>query len=148
MARSWPGVAWIRDLGRRWSRLWRGEYEADDASIGPFLGHEPAPSLFAAPAPRLHRSTCASGAEHRSGSLNRRSSTPQLGDLTSLTEAKRSGDPFTLKDSLDPPSLGLEPADSQLKLVGQPQIASLTQFAPVLGRPTVALENQDRECLG
>jgi len=58
-----------------------------------------------------------------------------LGDLTSLTEAKRSGDPFTLNDSLDPPSLGLEPADSPLKLVGQPQIASLTQYAPVLGGP-------------
>ncbi|MFI5456009.1 MAG: prenyltransferase/squalene oxidase repeat-containing protein [Isosphaerales bacterium] len=58
-----------------------------------------------------------------------------LGDLTSLTEAKRSGDPFTLNDSLDPPSLGIEPADSQLKLVGQPRIASLTQYAPVLGGP-------------
>jgi len=58
-----------------------------------------------------------------------------LGDLTSLTEARRSGDPFTLNDSLNPPSLGLEPADSQLKLVGQPQIASLTQFAPALAGP-------------
>jgi hypothetical protein len=58
-----------------------------------------------------------------------------LGDLTSLIEAKRSGDPFTLNDSLDPPSLGLEPADSQLKLVGQPQIPALAHFAPALAGP-------------
>jgi hypothetical protein len=64
----------------------------------------------------------------------------QLGELTSLTVAKRSGDPFTLEDSKDPPSLGLEPADPQLKLVGQPQIAALSHFAPVFGGP-LALSN-------
>jgi hypothetical protein len=60
----------------------------------------------------------------------------QLGELTSLVEANRSGDPFTLTDSLDPPSLGLEPADPQLKLVGQPEISSLNHYAPVLAGPT------------
>jgi hypothetical protein len=59
----------------------------------------------------------------------------QLGDLTSLVDATRSGDPFTKDESLDPPSLGLEPADPELKLVGQPEIASLAQFAPVMASP-------------
>ena len=53
----------------------------------------------------------------------------QLGEVTSLVDATRAGDPFTTNDSPDPPSLGLEPADPQIKLVGQPEIASLAQFA-------------------
>ena len=59
----------------------------------------------------------------------------QLGNVTSLVEANRAGDPFTKNDSPDPPSLGLEPADSPIKLVGEPQIASLAQFAPVMASP-------------
>ena len=59
----------------------------------------------------------------------------QLGDVTSLVDANRAGDPFTTNDSPDPPSLGLEPADSPIKLVGQPEIASLAQFAPVMASP-------------
>ena len=31
----------------------------------------------------------------------------QLGEVTSLVTAKRAGDPFTLTDSPDPPSIGL-----------------------------------------
>jgi len=61
----------------------------------------------------------------------------QLGEVTSLTPANRSGDPFTLEDNPDPPSLGLTPADAALKLVGEPQIVALTQYAPVLGAPAV-----------
>jgi hypothetical protein len=61
----------------------------------------------------------------------------QLGEVTSLTPANRSGDPFTIEDSPDPPSLGLTPADPALKLVGEPQITALTQYAPVLGAPPV-----------
>jgi len=59
----------------------------------------------------------------------------QLGEVTSLTPANRSGDPFTLEDNLNPPSLGLTPADPALKLVGEPQITAITQYAPVLGAP-------------
>ena len=66
----------------------------------------------------------------------------QLGDVTSLVDANRAGDPFTTNDSPDPPSLGLEPADPNIKLVGQPQIASLAQFAPVDGEPTLAAERE------
>ncbi len=61
----------------------------------------------------------------------------QLGEVTSLTPANRSGDPFTLEDSPNPPSLGLTPVEPTLKLVGEPQIPTLTQYAPVLGAPPV-----------
>ena len=59
----------------------------------------------------------------------------QLGDVTSLVDATRAGDPFTTNDSPDPPSLGLPSTDPELKLVGQPQIASLSQFAPAMASP-------------
>jgi hypothetical protein len=61
----------------------------------------------------------------------------QLGEVTSLAPANQSGDPFTLENSPDPPSLGLTPADPELKLVGEPQIPTLTQYTPVLGAPPV-----------
>jgi hypothetical protein len=64
----------------------------------------------------------------------------QLGDLTSLVAADRAGDPFTKEDTPDPPSLGLSPADPELKLVGQPEVPSLTQYAPALAGPS-ALSN-------
>jgi hypothetical protein len=59
----------------------------------------------------------------------------QLGDVTSLVEAAQSGDPFTTEKSADPPSLGIEPSDPNLKLVGTPEIAALRQYAPVLAGP-------------
>jgi hypothetical protein len=54
-----------------------------------------------------------------------------------MVPANRSGDPFTIEDSPDPPSLGLTPADPSLKLVGEPQLPALTQYTPVLGAPPV-----------
>ncbi|MGP0062091.1 MAG: prenyltransferase/squalene oxidase repeat-containing protein [Isosphaeraceae bacterium] len=60
----------------------------------------------------------------------------QLGEVTSLVTANRAGDPFTLTDSPDPPSIGLGPADPDLKLVGQPEIMSLNHYAPALAGPT------------
>jgi hypothetical protein len=62
----------------------------------------------------------------------------QLGEVTSLTLEKRSGDPFTKENTLDPPSLGLEPAESGLKLVGQPRLAGLTTYADQLASPALA----------
>jgi hypothetical protein len=59
----------------------------------------------------------------------------QLGDLTSLMEAPRAGDPFTAEQSLDPPSIGLPGADPEMKFAAQPQIPSLTRFAPELASP-------------
>lgn len=60
---------------------------------------------------------------------------PEIGDLTSLTEASRAGDPFTQDQSPDPPSLGLEPSDPLMKFPSQPHIPSLEKFAPTLAGP-------------
>jgi hypothetical protein len=60
----------------------------------------------------------------------------EIGDLTSLVEAPRSGDPFTHEQSLDPPSLGLEGADPQMKFAAQPQIPALARFGPELASPS------------
>jgi Squalene-hopene cyclase C-terminal domain/Prenyltransferase and squalene oxidase repeat len=59
-----------------------------------------------------------------------------LGELTSLAPAKQSGDPFTLEQSLNPPSIGLEPEHSGLQMTGQPHLASLTHYAPSLAGPS------------
>jgi hypothetical protein len=59
-----------------------------------------------------------------------------IGDLTSLVPAKRSGDPFTQEQNLNPPSIGLEPEHSGLQMVGQPHLASLTHYAPTLAGPS------------
>ena len=60
----------------------------------------------------------------------------QLGEVTSLVTANQAGDPFTLTNSPDPPSIGLGSADTDLKLVGQPEISSLNHYAPALAGPT------------
>lgn len=54
----------------------------------------------------------------------------ELGDLTSLVEADRSGDPFTDLDDPNPPSMGFGPADPLIKLSSQPEIPGLVAFAP------------------
>ncbi len=58
-----------------------------------------------------------------------------IGDLTSLVEASQTGDPFTKEQSLDPPSLGLEPADPAMKFSAQPEIPGLVRFGPELAGP-------------
>ena len=60
---------------------------------------------------------------------------PAIGDLTSLVEASQAGDPFTKEQSLDPPSLGLEPADPLVKFSAQPEIPGLVRFGPELAGP-------------
>jgi hypothetical protein len=136
MARSWPVVAWMLRIGRRWSRFWRGEYDAHTLRSVPswgmsFLLHALVLLLLAL---MIHIRSEAGRSE-----LTVQSAIvdTQLGEVTSLTLEKRSGDPFTREDSLDPPSLGLEPDDSGLKLVGQPRLASLTQYAPELAGPAL-----------
>jgi hypothetical protein len=57
------------------------------------------------------------------------------GDLTSLVEGIRAGDPFTKDQSQDPPSLGLEPADPKLAFSAQPDIPGLVRFGPDLAGP-------------
>ena len=59
----------------------------------------------------------------------------EIGDLTSLVEASRAGDPFTKEQSLDPPSLGLEPDDPAMKFSAQPEIPGLLRFGPELAGP-------------
>jgi hypothetical protein len=136
MASSWPPRSPIQSFIEPWSRFWRGEYDRDTLRSVPSWGvslllH----SLFLlllALAIQLNRQ----GPQERTfeGAVV----DTQLGGVTSLVEAIRSGDPFTKNDSPDPPSLGLEPVDSTIKLVGEPQIASLSQFAPVMASPLAA----------
>src|SRR5262245_28383315 len=61
---------------------------------------------------------------HRAGTASRAIESQllpgEIGDLTSLVEAPRSGDPFTHEQSLDPPSLGLPGADPEMKFAAQP----------------------------
>ena len=59
----------------------------------------------------------------------------EIGDLTSLVEANQAGDPFTKEQSLDPPSLGLEPVDPLSKFSAQPNIPGLVKFGPELAGP-------------
>jgi hypothetical protein len=71
----------------------------------------------------------------------------QLGEVTSLVDAAQAGDPFTATNTPDPPSLGLE-ADDKLKLVGQPEIRSLTQFKPAFAGPTPLLDVKNATIIG
>ncbi|WP_165070462.1 prenyltransferase/squalene oxidase repeat-containing protein [Paludisphaera rhizosphaerae] len=62
-----------------------------------------------------------------------------LGDVTSLVDADRSGDPFTNLDSPNPPSMGFGQPDPELKLTNQPEIAGLSMFAGDAAGPTPKL---------
>ena len=141
MTRSSPAAAWIRDASGRWSLFFRGEYDSATLRSVPSWGmslllHALLLLLLAFIIHLRHKS------EQGTAAVATAIVDTQLGELTSLTDAKRSGDPFTLEDSKNPPSLGLEPVDTQLKLVGQPQIASLSQFAPALGGPIALSSNK------
>lgn len=132
---SWtpPPDTLVRSLGDRWSRFRRGECDRETLRSVPSWGVSVLLHalllLLLALAIHIHRN---GGKEHQiqGGIVD-----TQLGDLTSLVAANRAGDPFTTNDSPDPPSMGLESADPQLKLVAQPEIASLAQFAPVMASP-------------
>ena len=56
-------------------------------------------------------------------------------DLTSLTPADRAGDPFTKNQTDEPPSLSIEPPRPDDQLISQPELPSLTKFAPDLAAP-------------
>ncbi len=62
-------------------------------------------------------------------------STQLAEDLTSLKDADHAGDPFTTLQSTEPPSLTVEPAEPDLKVVSQPALPSLARFAPELAGP-------------
>ena len=73
--------------------------------------------------------------ETRPGSFDGQLLPGEIGDVTSLVEATRSGDPFTNEQSLDPPSLGNQPADPEMKFAAQPSIPAITRFGPELAGP-------------
>src|SRR5262245_23602294 len=124
MAGSLPGSACDRDVRARWPRFLRGEYSSETLRSVPSWGMSVLLHalllLILAFLIQIRR-----GAAHSEAAIGSATVDTQLGELTSLVEANRSGDPFTLKDTPDPPSLGLETADRDLKLVGQPEIPTL-----------------------
>src|SRR5438046_5286376 len=134
MDRGWPVLALSRGIRSRWTQLRRGEYASETLRSIPSWGLSVLLHalllLILAFVIQLGR-----GAVRSEPSIQAAVVDTQLGELTSLVDANRSGDPFTTTDSADPPSLGLEPSDSQLKLVGQPEIAALRQYAPVFAGP-------------
>ena len=134
MPRSWPVIARVRRIGEVWAQFWRGEYDRSTLRSVPswgmsFLLHA-LMLLLLAFVFHLRRS-----GESLALLIQPAIVDTQLGDVTSLVDATRAGDPFTTNDSPDPPSLGLAPTDPDIKLVGQPQIASLSQFAPAMASP-------------
>ena len=134
MARSWPAQTLLQRIGERWSRFWRGEYDRDTLRSVPSWGVSVLLHLLLllllAIAIQMNRQGQAVERVFEGAAVD-----TQLGDVTSLVDATRAGDPFTKDDSPDPPSLGLEPADSNIKLAGHPEIASLARFAPVMASP-------------
>ena len=134
MPKSWPPHSLPRSIAERWSRFWRGEYDRDTLRSVPSWGmsvllHSLLLVILAV-AIQMNRQGQQVERVFEGAAVD-----TQLGDVTSLVDAKRAGDPFTTNDSPDPPSLGLEPADSNIKLAGHPEIASLAQFAPVMASP-------------
>ncbi|QEH36992.1 Pectic acid lyase [Aquisphaera giovannonii] len=59
---------------------------------------------------------------------------PAIGDLSSLVEADRAGDPFTKEQTDDQPSIGLETIEPIARFA-QPEIPNLERFAPDLSGP-------------
>ncbi len=59
----------------------------------------------------------------------------QLGDVTSLVPADRSGDPFTKEDNPDPPSLSLITTEVVPTLAAAPEIPTLVKYAPEVAGP-------------
>ncbi len=111
MASSWPPRSPLRSFVERWSRFWRGEYDRDTLRSVPSWGvsvllHSLLLLLLAL-AIQLNRQ-----GQNLERTFQGAVVDTQLGNVTSLVEANRAGDPFTKNDSPDPPSLGLEPADS------------------------------------
>ncbi len=138
MASSGPVVAKLRRSGQVWAQFWRGEYDRNTLRSIPSWGMScllhALLLLLLAFVFHLRRSS-----ESLALLIQPAIVDTQLGDVTSLVDSTRAGDPFTTADSPDPPSLGLPTNDPDIKLVGQPQIASLAQFAPELASPLLPM---------
>ncbi len=145
MAQGWPVVPLRRAIRGRWDRLWRGECDPDTLRSVPSWGlsvllHALLILLLAiilrwsqqGPAPVMIESAMVD---------------TQLGEVTSLVDAKQAGDPFTLTNTPDPPSIGQDP-DPELKLVGQPELRSLSQFTPVFAGPSPLSDAKNATMVG
>jgi hypothetical protein len=127
-------VAWLRMVKQDLARLTHGEYEPDTLRSVPswgvsFLLH--AFLLLILALMIRFQSPRRPDAMFESSLVD-----TEIGEVTSLAPAKRSGDPFTLEQNLNPPSIGLEPEHSGMQMVGQPRLASLTEYAPALAGPS------------
>jgi hypothetical protein len=141
MARSRPAIRWMQAIGHRFARLHGGDYDVETLRSVPswgmsFLLHALLLLLLAFII-HIRQAPVQSQLTIESGLIE-----TQLGEIESVNPDKRSGDPFTLDDSPDPPSLGLEPSDSTIKLVGQPRIASMTTYAPALAGPLLTTSSK------
>jgi len=122
-------------LGRRTKRFWHGEYEVTTLRSVPswgvsFLLHALLLLVLAFMIQFRHAPM------HPQAIFDSSLVDTEIGELTSVAPAKRSGDPFTLEQNLNPPSIGLEPEHSGVQLTGQPHLAALTQYAPTLAGPS------------
>jgi hypothetical protein len=127
----------LKLIGREIRRIWQGEYDPTTLRSVPswgisFLFHALLLLLLAFIIQLGHKPA------HPDATIESSIVDTDIGDLVSLAPANRSGDPFTLDQSLNPPSIGLEPEHSGLEIAGQPQLASLTQYAPLLAGPAPA----------
>lgn len=77
----------------------------------------------------------AQGGRDRGDVIQGRFATQLTEDLTSLGESDHAGDPFTTIKTNEPPSLSLTPADPEVTAINQPELPSLSKFAPDLSGP-------------
>ena len=145
MPATWPSASMPRHFRARWEQLRRGEYDPEALRTVPAWGlslllHSLAILILALLIRWSHRAPVAPPIE---GQLVN----TQLGDVTSLVDAKQAGDPFTVAQSADPPSIGLDP-DPHLKLAGQPEMPNLVHYAPVLAAPTPLLDLKNPSMVG
>ena len=128
-------VVWLRRIGRRAIRFFKGEFDAETLRSVPSWGVSLLMHglllLILALFIQARRAS-----EHPEALFESTIGQAELGEVTSLAPDKRSGDPFTKEQSLNPPSIGLEPEHSGLQMTGQPHLASLTQYAPNLAGPS------------
>jgi hypothetical protein len=128
-------VAWLRTISQSTVRFWKGEYDVTTLRSVPSWGVSLL--LHALMLLILAMIIQIKNAPARPESLFESSiGDTALGEVTSLAPAKQSGDPFTLEQNPNPPSIGLEPEHSGLMMTGQPHLASLTQYAPTLAGPS------------
>lgn len=146
MTRDTVGVSWRESFRLRWERLAHGEYDAATLRSVPSWGlsvllHA---LLIVILAIILRWSRQGTAPE---GTFTGEMIDTQLGEVTSLVDARQAGDPFTLTNTPDPPSIGLD-SEPELKLVGQPEIRSLTQFAPALASPSPIMDVKNAAMTG